>query len=100
MENVRIPPLVSIRRALEIYCDRDSLGNAEIKELFGCCDATAITLKRLARAVREKEGVMPRTSSCVCTDCAFRAWGMDVEAMERKVRRAERLKLNTKEAGV
>ena len=53
MENVRIPPLVSIRRALEIYCDRDSLGNAEIKELFGCCDATAIKLKRMARAVME-----------------------------------------------
>ena len=93
MENVRIPPRVRIRRALEIYCERDSIGNPEIKELFGCCDGTAIKLKRMARAVMEEEGVMPRSNSCVNTDCAFRAWGLDVETMERKVRRAERLKL-------
>lgn len=88
---VHIPKLVSVRRAVEIYYENYELGNREITELFGCGVTTAQNLKRLAKAKMAEEGIMQRVSHCVSTDAAYRAWGLDIDSLERRVRRADKV---------
>lgn len=34
-QNVRIPPITSLKAAIELYYSRTELGNADIEQLFG-----------------------------------------------------------------
>lgn len=92
--NVHIPRLASIRKAVEIYYSHYELNNADICELFQCSGSTAWRIKKLAIAKTREEGILQRTQFAVSTDVAYRAWGLDIEQLEARLRKAEKLGLN------
>lgn len=91
MGDIRVPQLPDIREALKIYYERYDLRTQDIRALFGCGAAKAKQLKAAAQEVQRESGMMFRNASMVDTETAFRAWNIDVESLERRVRKLEKL---------
>ena len=81
------------KTCLRIYYTYPELGSAEIKELFGVSDGTAIAMKKLVRKRQAEENVMVLDKHCVNTELAFKVWGIDIEDIERRQRKLEKLGL-------
>lgn len=86
-----IPKLKSVKTAVTIYYKNNELGNKEIAELFSCSEGTAWKLKKFAQEYARSKEIMPRCSAYVSTDPAFEAWGLDINKLEYKLKRAEKL---------
>lgn len=90
----RVPKISSIETALYIFNANDTLGNSEISELFDIKSrATIGNLKRMAFDLMEKRGVPQTNPVLVDTDTAYDAWGLDVNVMEKKLKKLMSLKL-------
>lgn len=92
MDNVRIPPLVSIPTAIKIYYSYIELGNDEVKELFGPCSSATIT--RLKGRARERMIELKAPSwnaHRVNTKIAFEAWGLDINDLEYRNKKLQEL---------
>lgn len=78
--------------ALRIYYSHTEIGNREIKELFGnIASATITRLKNKARGEMKKTDVITCLPTNVNTAAAYKAWGFDVDEMERLHKRSQRL---------
>ena len=89
---VRIPQLLDIRKAVELYYSRLDLSNADIKDLFGnMSSSTVAKLKALAEKQRMKDGVSKWSANRVVTMCAYKAWGLDIEDLEKRVKALDRM---------
>ena len=82
----------SAETALEIYYTYPEIGTAEIMRLFGCGRSTASRLKKSARAEQEKQGRKTFSDAGVNTKCAFTAWHIDVNELERCVIKLQKLR--------
>ena len=89
---VRIPQLTDVRKAVELYYSRLDLSNADIKELFGNIGHDTIAkLKALAEKQRMEDGVSKWSATRVNTMCAYKAWGLDIEDLEKRVKALDRM---------
>lgn len=91
----RIPRIASIETAVRMYYSKYELSRSDIMELFGCGGTKAGELKRAAVAYQREQGVMLRVNSAVCTDLAYKAWGLDIDALEKRFQKAEKLGIAT-----
>ncbi len=92
MKNIR-----SVDTAVRIYYENIVLGNKEIRELLDVTGSATVTrLKNQAVKVMDKKGVM-RWGTTVETKCAYEAWGLDINELER--RRNKLLKLGMLKTG-
>lgn len=90
--NVRIPPITSLKTAIELYYSRTELGNSDIEELFGKhSTATVSRLKRKARQKMVELNVPTWNGNRVNTTAAFEAWGLDVKDLERRYKKLQEL---------
>ena len=87
-----------LKTCLKIYYTCPELGSAEIKELFGVGNAMATEMKKPVRRKQVEENVMVLDKNCVNTELAFKMWGIDIEDIERRVKKLEKLGLCEQEA--
>lgn len=82
-----------LKNCLRIYYTFPEIGNAEIKELFGVSAGMATALKKPVREAQIKENVMVLDKYCVNTELAFKVWGIDIDDIERRIKKLEELGL-------
>lgn len=91
---VRIPQVRDIEKAVELYYTRLDLSNADIKALFGAMGSQKVAeLKKLAEDVRREKNAARWSPLRVPTSCAFEAWGLDIEDLEKRLARMRRLNM-------
>lgn len=84
--------ITDIGAAVKLYLTCDRLGTAEIIKLFGCSSATAVKFKKLALEQEKKDGLLPPSRYTVNTASAFKAWGININELKRRVAEYEKLK--------
>ncbi len=83
---MNIPQIASIETAVQMYYEKIALYNKDIITLFpGIGSATVIRLKQIAREKANEMGRMQYSDRSVITDCAYKAWGLDIAALERRL---------------
>ena len=83
---MNIPQISSVEIAVKLYYERLSLFNKDIKELFpGIGSNTIQELKKCARNKANEMGKMQYNNKSVITECAYIAWGLDIEELERRL---------------
>ena len=92
-----VPRLADFETVLKIYYENTEIGQQKIKELFvpdkGKCISSA-TVRRLflaAEAEEVKRGTMKWSSHRVNTRIAFEVWGIDIEDVERRKKKLDKL---------
>lgn len=82
---MRIKLPQDIAKAVEFYYSKIELSSKDIRELFGCSKSSSQKLKEIARELMAKEEAFPFSASNVLTDVAYRAWGLDIEDLEKRL---------------
>ena len=85
---------VNIETALKIYYENFEIGNKEIKTLFG--SISTATIAKMKNAVYDemlKRGILRYSYYGVNTEVAYEVWGIDVEDLERRRKKLQRLNL-------
>lgn len=85
-----------INTILRIYYENTELGTKEIKDLFGdIAPSTVTNLKNKARALtaRQEKKILIFGSYTVNTEMAFKAWHIDVDDLERRRQKLQKLNL-------
>lgn len=91
--NVRVPQISSVEKALEIFYTKTELSNFDITELFGKhSSATVARLKAKVREQMSEQGVVSWNAQCVNTAVAFKTWGIDVSDLEHRLKKIRELK--------
>lgn len=91
-QNVRIPPITSLKAAIELYYSRTELGNADIEQLFGkLSSATVSKLKHKARQKMIELSTPVWNAQRVNTECAYSAWGLDIANLEHRYKKLQEL---------
>lgn len=88
---VRIPQVVDIREAIELYWRKTEIGTGDICKLFGISRERAGKLKAVARAVMNERGTISYNAMCVNTDVAFEAWGLRIADLEKRYAKLQKL---------
>lgn len=86
-----IPKIAGVKTAVTLFYTNNELGNEDIKILFDCSVTKAQQLKNYAQEYVRKKGQMPRCKAYVSTEPAFEAWGLDIDKLEAKLKKAEKL---------
>ena len=84
-----------LKDCLRIYYTYPEIGIKEIKELFGVGDTKACRLKEPVRKKQIEENIMVLDKNSVNTEAAFKVWGIDIDDIERRVKKLEKLGLYT-----
>lgn len=91
-QNVRIPPITSLKTAIELYYSQTELGNADIEQLFGKhSSATVSRLKRKAKQKMIEQDTPVYNANRVNTEAAFEAWGLNITDLERRYKKLQEL---------
>lgn len=91
--NVRVPQISSVEKAVEIYYSKPELTSADITELFGKhSPATISRLKAKVRAEMIKENVPVWNSQNVHTATAYKTWGLSIDDLEHRLKKLRELK--------
>lgn len=90
---VRVPQVRNIEAALRLYYERLELSNKDIQGLFGVAPSTISRLKALVREAQERDGIQCWNINHVNTEAAYKAWGLDIQKMERNYKRLQSLRL-------
>ena len=95
--NVRVN---DIAYAVEVYYSCLELTNKEIRKLFNVTSESSVwKLKELARKEMAEQKAKTFNPRSVDTMCAFKAWGLDIDDLERRYKRLKKLgMLKTAEA--
>ena len=95
MNNVRVPKITSLEKAINIYYRYNELSSKEIAELFrNKCYTTIQKLKNKARAEAEAEGKPIFNAANVNTEAAYKAWGLDINDLETRYKKLKELDLD------
>ncbi len=79
-------------KALKLYYEKTEINSAEIRELFDCNPTTATRLKKQVREEMAKTGVKTWIPSNIDIRTAYMVWHIDVEVLEKKLEKLQRLK--------
>ena len=92
MTRVRIPQIVDLKTAINIYYMHTELSNADIEKLFGKHSSSTIAkLKKMAQDKMDEKHVMSWNAICVNTEAAYEAWGLDIHDLERRYKKLKQL---------
>ena len=89
---------LNIEKAVELYYSTTEIRTKDIAEMFSASLSTAQKLRRIAKEQMLEEDKRCMESRAVLTDVAFRAWGLDVAELEKKLDKLYRLR--KKQGGV
>lgn len=82
-----------LKNCLRIYYSCHEIGSPEIRELFGVGAGKACDLKKAVREEMIKQKVMSFNPHSVNTEIAFKVWDIDIEDIENRVKKLEKLGL-------
>lgn len=89
---VRVPPIVDVGTAIEVFWSYPELGNEQIRELFGSRSPNTVSrLKKAAWALMHEEGSFVTNASRVPTATAYRAWGLDIDDLTERYTKLKKL---------
>lgn len=91
---VRVPQIKSVETAVRLFYERVELSTADIQILFGCSQPTATKLKAAAKQKMDQECVPCWNARHVNTETAYAAWGIDIDSLEKRLRRLRQLKMS------
>ena len=92
MTRVRIPQIVDLKTAIDLYYMRTALSNSDIETLFGKhYSSTIAKLKKLAQNKMDEKRVMSWNAICVNTEAAYEAWGLDIGDLEHRYKKLKQL---------
>lgn len=92
--NVRIPPITKLKIAIEVYWNYPELSNDELKILFGKRSPNTYSkLKKVAWDKMREMGSFVNNPTRVPTHCAYLAWGLDIDDLEKRYNRLKKLGL-------
>lgn len=80
-----------IETAVKIFYTYPELGTKQVQELYDCGRNKATELKAIARKLQDEKGILTYSSSSVNTRCAYEAWGIDIEDLEKRLIVARKL---------
>lgn len=80
-----------ISLVVKMYYSKTELCNKDIRDIFNCGSSTALKLKKKAMELQVKNNVKTFCANNVDTECAFQAWGLDIEKLERKATKLAQL---------
>ena len=80
-----------IETAVRIFYTYPDLGTKQVQELYDCGRSKAAELKAIARKLQDEKGIVKYSSSTVNTRCAYEAWGIDIEDLEKRLVIARKL---------
>ena len=97
---VRVPQVVDIETAVVMYYNKLALRNDDIRALFGAniCRARICKLKEMARQVMYDENMMSLDDTSVRTEAAYKAWGLDIADLERRLHKLRKIQGGRKDA--
>lgn len=88
---------VNIPVAVRLYYSKLSLSNKDIKAIFSIkADSTAVEIKKevVKYWAKQAEGINPvNHNNRLDTERAFVAWGLDIENLERRLKKLQKLKM-------
>ena len=91
---MNIPQITNINTALKIYYTNSEIGNKEITALFGRrSSATISRLKRIAKTEMNDRNVLSYGANKVNTAVAFDVWGIDINDLEKRIKKLKELNL-------
>lgn len=93
IDSANIPRVASVKIAVETFYKYNELGISEICKLFACGRSKASQLKTCANVYARNKGLIPRCNTYISTDAAFEAWGLDINALEKRLKKAEKLNI-------
>lgn len=92
MTRVRVPQIVDIGTAIRIFYERHELSNTDIKGIFGnISSATVCKLKNRAREQMEEDSVPCWNAKLVNTEAAYKAWGLEIDRLEKSYAKLKKL---------
>ena len=82
---VRIPQIVDIKTAIQLYYSRIELSNADITTLFGKLSGNTVAkLKDLVKIYMIEHDIKIWNPMHVNTKAAYSAWGLDINDLEER----------------
>ena len=82
---MRIPPIKDIKTAIKLYYSNTSLGNKEIRTLFGNLgNQSVVKLKKLARNKMIEKHIQSWNDIRVNTAAAYESWGLSITDLEQR----------------
>ena len=91
---MNIPQITDIDTAIIIYYRYPEIGTKEITQLFKKhSKATVGRLKKLARKNMMENNIFTHGMYKINTVCAYTAWGLDVEDLEKRRNKLQKLGL-------
>lgn len=93
MMKVRIPQIVNLEAAIQLYYERLELSNADIELLFGKHSSSTIAgLKAMARDKMRENNVPCWNAQRVNTEAAYSAWGLSIDDLEYRYKKLKQFK--------
>lgn len=90
--NVRVPQIIDLKTAVELYYTRSELSNKDIERLFGhLSSATISRLKGKARQKMVEDNVPCWNARLVNTQVAYKTWGLAIEDLEQRYEKLKKL---------
>lgn len=88
------PRIASVAVAVELYYSTYALYTRDIQRLFPTASRTTVSrLKAAARDYTRAHGLLLIDNKSAPTDDAYKAWGLDIDALEAKYKKLKRLGL-------
>lgn len=82
---VRVPQIADLKTAIDIYYNNITLGNKEIRQLFGKVgDFKMRNLKQAAMDEMLKQKLPVWDAYRVNTKVAYTVWGLDIDDIEKR----------------
>ncbi len=91
---MNIPQITDIDTAISIYYRYPEISTKEIIKLFNKHSKSTISrLKKLAQKKMIEENVYVYGMYKVNTDCAYKSWGIDIQDLEKRRNKLQKLGL-------
>lgn len=84
--------ITDIQTAVDLYFSTDRLSNKDIMKLFDCCEGTAANLKKAAKEQEAQDGKMSPSTTTVNTVSAFKAWGVNIKDLVKRLEQYKKIK--------
>lgn len=95
---VRVPPIVSVQVAVQVYWGYPELGNEQLKILFGQRSPNTYSLlKKAAWEQMRADDMIVANPRRVNTDAAYRAWGLNIDDLTQRYAKLQKIGVIPKE---
>lgn len=91
---IAVVRISDVSLVVEMYYSKTELCNSDIREIFNCGSTAASKLKKQALEHQVSKNVKTFSARCVDTECAFQAWGIDIDKLEKKAKKLAQFNRN------